>query len=56
MQDKYILTFHEAIKAIQENAGYCTCILLVNGEYYDINPDTVPKTEKPDFLKDLLRG
>jgi len=53
MQDKYILTYKEALKAIQAAKNFCAVMILINGEYYEIKPDTIPTQETKNFIDEI---
>jgi hypothetical protein len=46
MQDKYIITFQELSKVVIDAKNFgVPALLLVNGEYYEIRPETIPNKE-----------
>lgn len=46
MQDKYIISFEEMKKAVIDAKNFgVPALLLINGEYYEISPDTIPNKE-----------
>lgn len=47
MQDNYFISFDEIKKAVIDAKNFgVPAILLVNGEYYEIKPETIPDCEK----------
>lgn len=54
MQDSYKIPLKDVIKAVTDAIQFgCTPMLIINGEYYDIIPETTPgpETEKSDNLQ-----
>lgn len=46
MQDKYFISFEEVKKAVFDAKNFgVPAMLFVNGEYYEIDPETIPNTE-----------
>ena len=46
MQEKYIISFEEIKKAVIDAKNFgVPAILLINGEYYEISPETIPNKE-----------
>ena len=46
MQDKYFIQFDDISKIVIDAKNFgVPAILLVNGEYYEIKPETIPNKE-----------
>lgn len=53
MQDKYILDYNQIQAAIIDAKNFgVSALLLINGEFYEIRPETIPNKE-PKKDKDL---
>lgn len=53
MQDNYYISFDKIPEAIiKARAAGCNPMIYINGEYYEIKPDTIPNqdTEKSENL------
>lgn len=58
MQDfrtyNYTLDFNEILTQIAEaHAGGYSTLIVINGEYYDIDPATIPEAKTRDFIDEL---
>ena len=48
------LTFEELKKAIKEAKKIgCSCYIVINGEYYDIQPETIDTETETQAIDDL---